>query len=187
MYQDQRLEICKSTLNRCTLCPLHLTRQHVVFGEGNSDAEVFFIGEAPGKMEDESGLPFQGRSGTVLSDALKKLNTRREDVYIANVLKCRPPENRNPKPAEVSHCWSYLAAQIRIINPTVLVGLGTFAAQFLTGQKDNISYLRKGEHSYFLNRAIKVFNTYHPAYILRKADKRTDFYDDIKRAFNVER
>jgi uracil-DNA glycosylase len=149
----------------CTLCRLHESRTNVVFGEGNARAEVVVVGEAPGQEEDRSGRPFVGRAGRLLDLLLLTAGFPRESVYICNVLKCRPPENRNPMPDEVAACTtSYLHGQLEAIGPRVLLAVGKFAAQALLSSEESIGRLRGGVHSY---RGTPLVVTYHPAYLLR--------------------
>jgi uracil-DNA glycosylase len=149
----------------CTLCRLHESRTNVVFGEGNARAEVVVVGEAPGQEEDRSGRPFVGRAGRLLDLLLLTAGFPRESVYICNVLKCRPPENRNPMADEVAACTtSYLHGQLEAIGPQVLLAVGKFAAQALLSSEESIGRLRGGVHSY---RGTPLVVTYHPAYLLR--------------------
>lgn len=149
----------------CTLCRLHLGRTNVVFGEGNAAARVVVVGEAPGQEEDRSGRPFVGRAGRLLDLLLMTAGFPREDVYICNVLKCRPPSNRNPLPDEVLACTThYLHGQLEAIAPKVLLAVGKFAAQALLSSEESIGRLRGGVHSW---RGLPLIVTYHPAYLLR--------------------
>jgi uracil-DNA glycosylase family 4 len=174
-----QLELLLQACNWCALCGL---RTKLVFGSGNPNAKLVFVGEAPGRDEDEQGKPFVGRAGQLLTDIIEKgMNLRREDVYICNVLKCRPPENRNPLPAEIAHCEPFLVRQLEIIKPKVICALGTFAAQTLLKTTETIGRLRGKWHFY---HGIPLRATYHPAYLLRNpADKRktwTDVLDALK-------
>lgn len=148
----------------CTACRLAETRTNVVFGDGSPEARVMFVGEGPGKNEDLQGLPFVGAAGQLLNRLLEEIGLRREDVYIANVVKCRPPGNRDPRPDEISSCKGYLAEQIRLIDPEVVVTLGNFATKLLLKQETGITRLRG--HAYpWWNRT--VVPTFHPAAALR--------------------
>lgn len=154
----------------CRRCPLHSGRTHTVFGEGDSAADLMFVGEGPGAEEDRLGRPFVGRAGALLDDIITKgMGLRREQVFIANVVKCRPPGNRNPDPEEIAMCAPYLHAQIDLIQPKVLVALGKFAAQVLLDTGAPISKLRGNWGEY---RGVRLMPTFHPAYLLRNpADK----------------
>lgn len=163
----------------CTRCKLHaLGRQQVVFGSGNPQAELMFIGEAPGSDEDTQGLPFVGRAGQLLTKIIESIDLRREDVYIANVIKCRPPANRAPEPDEVATCEPFLAQQIDIIRPRVIVALGTSAAHALLRTDAPISRIRGVVHDY---RGAKLIPTFHPAYLLRSPDRKRDVWEDMKK------
>jgi uracil-DNA glycosylase family 4 len=163
----------------CSRCPLHGSREHAVPGEGNPRAEVFFVGEAPGATEDRAGRPFVGPSGELLDRILSNaMGLQRSDVFIANVVKCRPPGNRTPEPDEVAACLPYLQRQIEQIQPKVIVCLGRVAAQSLLGGDEAVSRLRGRELSH---RGIPVVVTWHPAYLLREPAAKRDTWDDIKR------
>ena len=163
----------------CTRCKLHrLGRTKVVFGVGNPGARLMFVGEAPGGDEDEQGIPFVGRAGQLLTRIIEAIGLRRDDVYIANVIKCRPPGNRNPEPDEVATCEPFLFQQIDAIAPQVIVALGTFAAQALLRTKDPISRLRG---QVFLYRGAKLVPTFHPAYLLRSPERKRDTWEDMKK------
>jgi len=162
----------------CTRCPLHETRTKAVFGAGDADAELMFVGEAPGRDEDLKGEPFVGRAGQLLTEIITKgMGLRREDVYIANVIKCRPPDNRNPEPDEVATCEPFLVRQLELIGPRVIVALGKFAAQTLLRSKTPITKLRGQWADY---RGIKVMPTFHPAYLLRNPGDKRLVWTDIK-------
>lgn len=166
-YIEERLtplQEFKRQIENCTRCPLHKTRTNFVFGDGNENAEIMLIGEAPGQEEDLQGLPFVGRSGQLLNKVLAHFNMRREDVYIANILKSRPPNNRDPLPEEVEACIPYLHKQIEIIAPKVLLALGRVAGQNLLQTTAPLKELRGRFHTF---RGIPLYITYHPAYILR--------------------
>jgi uracil-DNA glycosylase family 4 len=162
----------------CTRCKLHtLGRRQVVFGVGNPHADLMFAGEAPGRDEDEQGEPFVGRAGQLLTKIIEAMGMTRGDVYIANVIKCRPPENRNPEPDEVATCQPFLFRQIDLIQPKVIVALGTFAAQSLLQTKDSISKLRgKVWHC----RGARLVPTFHPAFLLRSPERKRDTWEDMK-------
>lgn len=163
----------------CTRCKLHTTRRHAVFGEGNPAAKVMFIGEAPGATEDQTGRPFVGAAGQLLDRIITgAMGLQRRDVYIANVNKCRPPDNREPAPDEVAACLPFLRAQIELIRPQVIVCLGRVAAQNLLGTHDSASKLR-GQSLAWLG--IPVVVTWHPAFLLRDPGRKRETWDDIKR------
>jgi uracil-DNA glycosylase len=152
----------------CTLCPLHETRTRVVFGSGNSDADLMFVGEAPGAEEDRQGLPFVGRAGGLLTQLLEEIGLKREDVFIANTLKCRPPGNRDPQPVEIDTCNPYLQQQVELIQPRVIATLGNFATKLLTGNRAGITKVRGTPQVHELG-GITVFlmPLLHPAAALR--------------------
>jgi uracil-DNA glycosylase family 4 len=160
---------------RCKLCTLG--RSQIVFGIGNPKARLMFVGEAPGEEEDERGEPFVGRSGQLLTKIIEAIGLSREQVYIANVIKCRPPNNRNPEPDEVAACEPYLFRQIDVINPTVIVPLGKFAAQCLLKTTDPITRLRGRRFDY---RGTTLIPTFHPAYLLRNPSAKREVWDDMK-------
>jgi uracil-DNA glycosylase family 4 len=168
----------REELGDCQRCRLAAGRKTIVFGQGNARAELMFIGEAPGAEEDAQGLAFVGRAGQLLTDIIEKgLKTKRADVYIANILKCRPPQNRNPEPDEVLACQPFLEAQIRAIRPRVLVGLGKFGAQWLLKTAEPISRLRGRVGEY---EGIPVVPTFHPAFLLRNPAGKKDVWEDMK-------
>jgi uracil-DNA glycosylase len=163
----------------CSRCKLHtLGRKQVVFGVGNPAADLMFVGEAPGADEDIQGEPFVGRAGQLLTKIIEAINLRREDVYIANVIKCRPPQNRNPEPDEVEQCQPFLFRQIDVIRPKVIVALGKFAAQCLLKTTDPITRIRGREYRY---RDAILIPTYHPAYLLRNPSSKREVWEDMKR------
>ncbi len=164
----------------CDRCKLHrLGRRQIVFGVGDPHARLMFIGEAPGRDEDEQGIPFVGRAGQLLTKMIEAMGYRREDVYIANVIKCRPPENRNPMPDEVAACEPFLFRQVEAIRPAVIVALGTFAAQALLKTQESISRLRGRVFAY---GGARLVPTFHPAYLLRSPERKRDAWEDLKRA-----
>jgi DNA polymerase len=163
----------------CSRCKLHrLGRRQIVFGVGNPDADLMFVGEAPGADEDVQGIPFVGRAGQLLTKIIEAINLKREDVYIANVIKCRPPENRNPEPDEVETCEPFLFRQIDVIKPKVIVALGTFATRALLRTQDPISRLRGRVYEF---RGAKLVPTFHPAFLLRSPDRKRDVWEDMKK------
>jgi uracil-DNA glycosylase family 4 len=161
---------------RCKLCTQG--RKQIVFGVGNPNADLMFVGEAPGRDEDIQGIPFVGRSGQKLTQIIEAIGLKREDVYIANVIKCRPPENRNPEPDEVEQCEPFLFRQIDIIKPKVIVTLGTFAAKSLLRSSEPISRLRGRVYEY---RGAKLVPTFHPAFLLRNPSCRREVWEDMKK------
>jgi DNA polymerase len=163
----------------CSRCKLHrLGRRQVVFGVGNPNADLMFVGEGPGADEDIQGEPFVGRAGQLLTKIIEAIDLRREDVYIANVVKCRPPQNRNPEPDEVEQCEPFLFRQIEAIRPKVIVALGKFAAQSLLRTTEPITRIRGREFQY---RDAILIPTYHPAYLLRNPASKRDVWEDMKR------
>jgi uracil-DNA glycosylase len=152
----------------CQRCPLAATRTKVVFGSGNANADLMFIGEAPGAEEDRQGLPFVGRAGALLTELLDEIGLRREDVFIANTLKCRPPGNRDPQPVEIESCNPYLEQQIALIEPTVVATLGNFATKLITGSRTGITRVRGTPQVHVLGgRSVFVIPLFHPAAALR--------------------
>jgi uracil-DNA glycosylase family 4 len=163
----------------CVRCKLHtLGRRQVVFGVGNPNADLMFVGEAPGADEDIQGEPFVGRAGQLLTKIIEAIGMKREDVYIANVIKCRPPQNRNPEPDEVEQCEPFLFRQIETIKPKVIVALGKFAAQCLLKTTEPITRLRGREYKY---RDAILMPTYHPAFLLRNPAAKREVWEDMKR------
>ncbi len=172
------LDSLKEQVEHCTLCELYRERKNAVFGEGNDNAEIMFVGEAPGRDEDIQGRPFVGRAGKLLTELLEEIGLKREDVYIANCLKCRPPNNRDPKPDELTACFPYLKKQIEIIKPKVIGTLGRYSTYVLTLQKGALGTLRGRIFDY---HGIKVLPMYHPAYLLRNPNAIEVFVNDLKR------
>jgi len=174
------LQEIRSHIGDCTRCKLHsLGRKQIVFGTGNPSAGLMFVGEAPGADEDQQGEPFVGRAGQLLTKIIEAIGLSRSDVYIANVIKCRPPGNRNPEPDEVAQCQPFLFSQIDAIRPRVVVALGTFAAHALLGTDAPISRLRGQVHP-FRNGA-SLIPTFHPAFLLRSPDRKRDVWEDMKK------
>jgi len=179
------LDNLRSAIGDCQRCKLCAGRTNLVFGVGNPRAKLMFVGEGPGRDEDLKGEPFVGRAGQLLTDIITKgMGLRREDVYICNVVKCRPPENRNPEPDEVAACEPFLKKQIDIVHPDVIVGLGKFAVQTLLNSKVPISKLRGVWASY---HGIKLMPTFHPAYLLRNPADKKLVWEDIKQVIRVMR
>jgi len=175
----EALAAVRADIGDCTRCKLHgMGRTQVVFGVGNPDADLMFVGEAPGADEDVQGIPFVGRAGQLLTDIIEKgLQIPRKDVYIANVIKCRPPGNRTPEPDEVATCEPFLFQQIDIIKPKVIVALGKFGAQTLLRTLDPISRLRGRVYNF---RGAKLIPTFHPAYVLRNPSSKREVWEDMK-------
>jgi uracil-DNA glycosylase len=168
----------RTELGDCTRCKLHTQgRRQIVFGVGNPDADLMFVGEAPGADEDVQGIPFVGRAGQLLTKIIEAIDLKRDDVYIANVIKCRPPGNRNPEQDEVETCEPFLFRQIDVIKPRVIVALGTFAARALLRTLDPISRLRGRVFEY---RGSKLIPTFHPAYLLRNPSSKREVWEDMK-------
>jgi uracil-DNA glycosylase family 4 len=178
MNAADALVAIREDIGDCTRCKLHtLGRTQVVFGVGNPDADLMFVGEAPGADEDEQGIPFIGRAGQLLTKIIEAINLRRDDVYIANIIKCRPPQNRNPEPDEVASCEPFLFRQIDAIKPKVIVALGKYAAQTLLRRDTPISRLRGQVFDY---RGAKLVPTFHPAYLLRNPSSKREVWEDMK-------
>ncbi len=186
------LEDIRNVIGNCTRCRLNEGRNNIVFGVGNPKAELMFVGEAPGRDEDLKGEPFVGRAGQLLTKIIEAMGFKREDVYIANVVKCRPPENRNPAPDEIATCSPFLFKQIELIQPKIIVGLGTFAVQTLLATEDKITGLRGKIHQWpnpvvkkVLNiqlplESIKFMPTYHPAFLLRNPNMKKPVWEDMQ-------
>lgn len=164
----------------CTRCRLSQTRTHTVFGEGDPDASIFFIGEGPGESEDLQGRPFVGRAGELLNKMIAGMGLQREQVYIANIVKCRPPGNRCPAPDEIDACTPYLVSQLEIVRPKVIVTLGLPASRYMLGSKLSMGKMRGQWHDW---RGIKLMPTYHPAFLLRAytEQNRADVWSDLKK------
>jgi DNA polymerase len=175
--EGDTLELVREHLGECTRCRLHERRNKIVFGVGNPRAELVFVGEGPGHDEDVQGLPFVGRAGKLLTQMIEAMGLQREDVYIANVVKCRPPENRKPEDDEVATCSPYLYRQLDVIAPKAIVCLGGVAAQTLLKTKDPISRFRG---NWFDFRNTKLMATYHPAYLLRNPAAKSEVWKDLQ-------
>ncbi|MDP2942787.1 MAG: uracil-DNA glycosylase [Candidatus Omnitrophota bacterium] len=168
----------KNEVLNCKACPLHKTRRNVVFGDGDPHAKLVFVGEAPGYDEDLQGLPFVGQAGKLLTKMIEAMGLSRDSVYICNVLKCRPPENRQPQPEEVVACKGYLLRQIEIISPKVICCLGRHASCALLETEDPISKIRGKEIDF---KGIVLIPTFHPAYLLRNPSSKREVWEDLKR------
>jgi DNA polymerase len=171
------LEEIRAEIGDCTRCKLHQGRKNIVFGEGNPKARLVFVGEGPGEEEDKQGRPFVGRAGKLLSKIIDAMGLRRSDVYICNVVKCRPPGNRAPEPDESGTCEQFLITQLRAIDPDIIVCLGNVAAQSVLKTKEKLGNLRAKFHSY--GRA-KLMVTYHPAALLRNPGFKKPLWDDMQ-------
>lgn len=174
----ETLEAVREDLGECTRCKLHGGRTNLVFGVGSPDADLVFVGEAPGRDEDRQGIPFVGRAGQLLTRIIAAIGLSRDEVYIANVIKCRPPNNRNPEPDEVATCEPFLFRQIDVIRPRVVVALGGFAIRTLLETDEAVSRLRGRVFDY---RGAKLIPTFHPAFLLRSPERKRDVWEDMKR------
>lgn len=173
-------------VGKCTKCELCATRTKTVPGDGNPNAKIVFVGEAPGADEDAQGLPFVGRAGKLLGNIIVAMGLRREDVFICNILKCRPPGNRDPKPEEIVKCIGYLQKQLEIIGPDIIIALGAHAAKTMLDSKAAIGKIRGRFHDYHTSegsKPIKLMPTYHPAYLLRNYsdDNRKRVWEDMQK------
>ena len=177
----ERLAALNREMADCHECPLASTRMNLVFGDGSAEAELMFVGEAPGADEDAQGLPFVGRAGQLLNRMIIAMGLKREDVYIANILKCRPPGNRQPRPDEVIACIPYLKRQIAIIQPKLIVCLGGVAAHNLLQNEDPVGRLRNQWHEY---EGVPLLVTFHPAYLLRSPGEKAKAWEDMKTVLN---
>jgi uracil-DNA glycosylase family 4 len=172
------LNAVREVLGDCQRCGLGRLRHNIVFGEGSPKAELVFVGEAPGADEDAQGRPFVGRAGQLLTKIIAAMALKREEVYICNILKCRPPGNRNPQPEEIAACEPFLIRQLQAIRPRVICALGTFAAHTLLKSEAPISILRGRFHAY---QGIPLMPTYHPAYLLRNPGAKKQVWEDVQR------
>lgn len=177
LTSQHSMDSIASEIQKCTQCKLSKTRIHVVPGEGNPKAKLLFVGEGPGEQEDLQGRPFVGRAGQLLDKMIHAIGLKREDVFICNVVKCRPPDNRNPEPDEIESCSSFLYRQLDHIQPSVIVALGKFAAQTLLQTETRISELRGHFHTF---RGAKLMPTFHPAYLLRNPSSKKEAWEDLK-------
>ncbi len=171
------LAALRKFLDGCPRCKLSKGRTNIVFGQGNPQADLMFVGEAPGREEDEQALAFVGKAGHLLTKIIEAIGKKREDVWICNVLKCRPPNNRNPEPDEVAACRPFLDEQIRLISPKVIVTLGTFAAQALLESDEPIGRMRGRWRTV---RGVRVMPTFHPAFLLRSPERKKEVWEDMK-------
>lgn len=179
--KSESVEELNNNIHDCKKCPLAKTRTNFVFGTGNPNADVIVVGEAPGAEEDKQGKPFVGRAGQLLTDILKAINFSREDVFICNILKCRPPENRNPLPEEIVHCEPYLIKQLELIKPKMILAVGTFAGQTLLRTKDPLGKMRGKIFDFHAGEIkAKLLVTYHPAALLRNPNWKKPTWEDVK-------
>lgn len=174
----ETLESIRADMGDCRRCKLAPGRKNIVFGSGSPDAELMFVGEAPGADEDTQGLPFVGRAGQLLTKIIESIELRRNEVYICNILKCRPPENRNPETDEIASCEPFLFRQVAAVRPKVICALGTFGAQTLLRTKEPVGRLRG---QFFLYRGVKTMVTFHPAYLLRNPGEKRKVWEDVQK------
>jgi uracil-DNA glycosylase family 4 len=171
------LQLIREDIGDCTRCALHKGRNKIVFGDGDPAARLMFVGEGPGADEDAQGLPFVGKAGQLLNNMITAMGLKREEVYIANVVKCRPPGNRTPEPEEGNTCSPFLFRQIDVVRPQVLVALGATAATYLLGQRQPLAGLRGRVHAF---RGMQLIVTYHPAYLLRDPRQKKEAWADLQ-------
>ena len=175
--QSETLDETRVDLGECIRCRLHADRTHIVFGEGNPSARIVLVGEGPGREEDRLGRPFVGPAGKLLDQMISAMGWRRQEVYICNVIKCRPPRNRDPLPDEIESCGPFLRRQLRAIGPQAILAVGSFAAQFLLSSQQPISRLRNHIYQF---EGIPVVPTYHPAYLLRNPLQKRQAWKDVQ-------
>lgn len=180
MYETWE-ELEKSIID-CKKCKLCTNRKNIVFGQGNKNAKIMFIGEGPGADEDMQGIPFVGKAGKLMDEAFKGIGINRQDVYIANIVKCRPPSNRDPEEDEVDACLNYLRNQVILIKPQIIVLLGRIALKNILGNEYNISTARG---KWVEKKGIMYMPTWHPAALLRDENKKIDFWKDLKEVYNI--
>ena len=180
--QGDTLEAIRADLGECRRCPLCDRRRHIVFGVGNPEAQLVFVGEGPGRDEDLRGEPFVGAAGELLNRIIQAIKLTRDQVYIANIVKCRPEGNRNPEPGEIATCLPFLERQIKAVNPRFIVALGKVAAQTLLGRQEPITRLRGKFYDY---HGIRLLPTYHPAYLLRNPAAKRDVWADMQMLMKV--
>lgn len=182
LSQSEKMEFLRECMGDCTRCQLSQSRTNIVFGDGNPEADIVFVGEGPGYHEDKEGTPFVGDSGQLLNKMIRAMGLSREEIYIANVVKCRPPKNRDPQPAEIGQCAPFLYKQLETVNPRVIVTLGKFAAQTLLNNKGPMKSMRGRWHDW---RCIPVMPTYHPAYLLRSPEQKRMAWEDLQKVMRV--
>jgi uracil-DNA glycosylase len=171
------LRVIQEDIGDCTRCALHKGRHTIVFADGSPEARLMFVGEGPGADEDAQGLPFVGRAGQLLNNMIAAMGLKREEVYIANIVKCRPPGNRTPEPEEANTCVQFLNRQIEVVRPEVIVALGATAATYLLGQRQPLAGLRGRVHQF---RGAKLIVTYHPAFLLRDPRQKKEAWADLQ-------
>ena len=176
MYEN--LEDLENSIKGCNKCKLCNSRNNIVFGIGNKNAKIMFIGEGPGADEDAQGIPFVGKAGQLMNKAFEGIGLKRDDVYIANIVKCRPPQNRNPEKDEVEACINYLRNQVMIVKPKIIVLLGSVALKNILGEEYSITKIRG---NWIERKGIWYMPTFHPAALLRDESKKIDFWKDLKR------
>ncbi len=177
LLSNGNLKQVRQEMGDCKRCKLASTRTNVVFGDGDPKAGLVFVGEGPGADEDKQGLPFVGKAGQLLTRIIEAMELKRGEVYICNIVKCRPPGNRNPEPDEIAACEPFLIQQLEAINPRIICTLGTFASQTLLRTKTPISRLRGKFHEY---RGIKLMPTFHPAFLLRNPNMKRAVWEDMQ-------
>lgn len=175
--RESALRLIREDIGDCTRCALHKCRNKIVFADGDANARLMFVGEGPGADEDAQGLPFVGRAGQLLNNMIAAMGLKREEVYIANVVKCRPPQNRTPEPDEANTCSPFLFRQIDVVRPEVIVALGATAATYLLGQRQPLAGLRGRVHAF---RSSKLIVTYHPAFLLRDPRQKKEAWADLQ-------
>jgi DNA polymerase len=180
--RKETLAEIRANLGDCRRCTLCESREKIVFGTGSQNARVLFVGEAPGRDEDLQGEPFVGEAGQLLTKMIIAMGYERSEVYICNVLKCRPPENRNPSAEEINQCSPFLLRQVKAVAPKAIVALGTFSAQTLLGSKEPISRLRGKFHDY---HGIPLMPTFHPAFLLRSPEKKREVWADLQQVMKL--
>ena len=190
MNASKTLQEIAEKVNKCRKCQIGHERQHAVPGQGNPTADIVFVGEAPGADEDAQGLPFVGRAGKLLDDIIKAMGLQRSSVFITNTIKCRPPENRDPKPDEILNCSPYLSRQLDAIRPKVIIALGAHAAKTLLDTNEPIGRLRGFFHDYYYSpdsEPVKLMPTYHPAYLLRNysVENRKRVWQDMQKVMDM--
>jgi DNA polymerase len=171
------LQLIREDIGECTRCALHTGRNKIVFGDGSANSRLMFVGEGPGADEDAQGIPFVGRAGQLLNNMISAMGLQREEVYIANVVKCRPPGNRTPEPEEANTCSQFLFRQIDVVRPEVIVALGATAATYLLGQRQPLAGLRGRIHTF---RGTRLIVTYHPAFLLRDPRQKKEAWADLQ-------
>lgn len=181
---EEQLKEIRQEIGDCTRCKLCQGRTHIVFGIGNPKARLIFVGEGPGRDEDLQGEPFVGRAGQLLTKMIEAMGFKRSDVYIGNIVKCRPPENRYPEPEEVATCYPFLLKQIAAIKPKVIVSLGNLSAQTLLQTKKGITSLRGEFHDF---HGTRLMPTFHPAFLLRNPEKKREVWEDLKKVIEILR